>query len=88
MFIVSYSFNYLRVSDVGVTAEFRSNGRAEFGGGNDVVEIVDFHNLRNRSTAHPEELEGPVASLLQAHRVRRNLKLLHQLRHRRRADEI
>lgn len=63
----------LGISDVGVLANLGGDGGAKLGLGDDVVEVVDLHDIRDGSTGGPEEVEHAAPRLLQAHRVGRHL---------------
>lgn len=77
---------YLGISDVGVLADLGGDRGAELGDGDDIVEVVDLHDGGEGSAGHLEEFERPLASLLHARRVRRNLH--HLQRRQRRHDRF
>lgn len=57
------------------------DGGTELGGGNDVVQDVDFHDGRDGSARSLEELEHALTRLRQARRVRRHAHVLQRRRH-------
>ena len=55
----------LRIVDVSILADFSGDGRAKLRDGNDVVEIVDLHDCRERSTSLLEQVEDSLPSFFQ-----------------------